>query len=261
MSQVLVIAGLDPSGGAGLLMDVKVLTLQGIRASAIPSALTFQSYSRFEDWVPIDSASFERMLKLLFEDLKIEGVKLGMLATPELIEITAFYLERYRPQLRWIVADPVLKATLQKPLFRGEAFGETLKKRLFPLVDVLTPNLAEAEALTGLQLKGPEDLKEALKILQSSGIRFPVITGLKRKDRILSFFPGEEGKLGFFSVRALPAEFHGTGCALSSAHLAYLIKGHPERPALRKSLAWLWKRLRKSLELEEEASSKLASFL
>jgi hydroxymethylpyrimidine/phosphomethylpyrimidine kinase len=261
MSQVLVIAGLDPSGGAGLLMDIKVLTLQGIRASAIPSALTFQSYSRFEDWVPVDSDSFERMLKLLFEDLKIEGVKLGMLATPEIVEITALYLERYRPQIRWIVADPVLKATLKKPLFRGEAFGETLKKRLFPLVDVLTPNLAEAEALTGVKVRDLEDIKEALYILQGFGIRFPVITGLKRKDRILSVFPGEKGGLRFLSVRALPAEFHGTGCALSSALLAYLIKGHPERSALRKSLNWLWKRLKKGLKPEEEGSSRLSSFL
>ncbi len=261
MSQVLVIAGYDPSGGAGLLMDVKVLTLHGIRASAVPSALTFQSYSRFEDWVPVDSGAFERLLKLIFEDLKVEGVKLGMLATSEIVEKTAFYLERYRPQIRWIVADPVLKATLKGPLFKGEAYVETLKKRLFPLVDVLTPNLTEAEDLTGVKVRDLEDIKEALYILQGFGIRFPVITGLKREERILSFFPGKKEELRCFSVRALPAEFHGTGCALSSALLAYLIKGHPEGPALRKSLNWLWRRLRKSLKPEEEVSSRLASFL
>lgn len=257
MSQVLVIAGFDPSGGAGLLMDVKVLTLHGIRASAVPSALTFQSYSRFEDWMPLDSLAFERFLKIIFEDLSIKGIKLGMLATPEIVEKTAFYIERYRTQIKWVVADPVLKATLKKALFKGEIYKEVLKGRLFPLVDVLMPNVFEAEELTNIKIKDLKDLKKSLQVLQDGGVKVPIITGLKKGDRIYSFFLNQGEEVGSFSVKALPAEFHGTGCALSTALLAYLMKGYVVDKALQRSLNWLWKRLSRNLGFQKKNHLKL----
>ncbi|BAU23812.1 phosphomethylpyrimidine kinase [Caldimicrobium thiodismutans] len=265
MSQVLVIAGFDPSGGAGLLMDVKVLTLQGMQVSAVPSALTFQSYSRFEDWIPLNSLTFERFLKIIFEDLRVEGIKLGMLATPEIVEKTAFYIERYKVQIKWVVADPVLKATLNKALFQGKDYLEVLKGRLFPLVDVLTPNVPEAEKLTGIKIRDHAEARRALKVLQDSGIRFPVLTGFKGENRIYILFLNEKGRVKGFSVKSLPAEFHGTGCALSSAILAYLMKGYPLDLALKKGLTWLWKRLKRSfnrkLELQGSGNLQLLPFL
>ncbi|MFN4132588.1 MAG: hydroxymethylpyrimidine/phosphomethylpyrimidine kinase [Caldimicrobium sp.] len=224
MKRVLVIAGYDPSGGAGLLMDIKMLTLLGIKTASIPTALTFQNSQVFEDWIPMNRKDFEKMLKLTFEDMPISGVKIGMLAQADLVSLTSFYLKRYRGQLEWIVYDPVLRATLEKELYRGPLFLEVVEKELFPLVDFLTPNLREAEIITGLSLKTLEDFKEAAKKLYSQGVKHILIKGERNKGRIFSYYFYEGSLKKTFSVKELPFEFHGTGCAFSSLLLGYLLK-------------------------------------
>ncbi len=259
MSFALIIAGFDPSGGAGLLMDIKVLTLLKLKALAVPTSLTFQTFNRFENWHPLPVKDLDRMLKILFEDHKIRGIKIGMLGTLTLAEKVTFYLKKYRETLNWVVLDPVLKATLNKNLWEGTSYLQFLKENLFPYIDVLTPNLYEAEKLTEKRLKTPKDLKEALKDLKSLGIKYPLITGIKRKDRILTYFLRKDRHLSSFSVKSLPYEFHGTGCAFSSALLGYLLKTQNFEEALKKSLSWLYQKLKKREPLDK--SFKLLPFL
>jgi len=249
MERVLVVAGFDPSGGAGLLMDTKILTLLGFKVASLPTALTFQNSRRFEGWKAVKSSFFEKMLSITLEDRGIRGVKIGMLASPENLEVLSQYLERYRKEIVWIVLDPVLKATLKKRLYQGKEFIEVLKQRLMPLLDVITPNVDEAFWLTGIEIRKREDLKEALKALRDLGVRFPVITGFREGEKRVSFFLEEE-RLRWVAKRELPFEFHGTGCALASALLAYLLKGYPFPEALKRGIGFVYKRLLKAVKEE-----------
>lgn len=236
-ARVLVLAGFDPSGGAGLLLDTKMLTLLGHQVASIPTALTFQNTRIFESWVPLERDVFEKMLKLTFEDLPIEGVKIGMLGTPEIAGVVAHYLKKYRSQIKWIVLDPVLKATLKRELFQGEDFIRLLRVELLPLVDIITPNLTEAELLTGKRLLNFErDAQLICQELKSFGVKYPIITGFRKKGRILNFLLDEGNRGKFFSVRELPYEFHGTGCALSSLLLGYLLMNYSPSKAIRMAM-------------------------
>lgn len=255
--RVLVIAGFDPSGGAGLLMDVKVLTLFGFRASSVPTALTFQSSKVFEDWVPVDLEAFERMLRVTLEDEVPMGVKIGMLAFPEIIEITARYLKNYRSGFKWVVLDPVFKASLKKPLFKGEKFIDILKRELFPLVDVVTPNVREAEKLTGIKIDSENKVKDALYFFKELGITFPVITGFDEGEKRVCLFLDGKGRMKRVSVKRLSGRFHGTGCAFSSALLSYLLEGFGEEEAVRKASLWVYRRLKKALERPSEEGLKI----
>jgi len=255
--RVLVVAGFDPSGGAGLLMDTKVLTLLGFRVCAIPTALTFQNSKVFESWVPIEEKAFEKMLKLTLEDEIPEGVKIGMLATPKLIKILAKSLKEYRPKLKWVVLDPVLKASLRKDLFKGKDFVDVLKKELLPIVDVLTPNLEEAEALTDVKITSLMEIKETLGTFKAWKINYPLITGVDEADKKVTFYLDEDGKVRRVSVKKLPFEFHGTGCAFSSALLAFLLKEKNLNLAVKKALFWVYRRLLKvKKEFSEEVFTK-----
>ncbi|MCS7150471.1 MAG: hydroxymethylpyrimidine/phosphomethylpyrimidine kinase [Caldimicrobium sp.] len=255
MKRVLVIGGFDPSGGAGLLMDVKMLTLSGLACASVPTALTFQSTKTFESWKPIESKDFERMLKLTLSDLPPVGVKIGMLATPEIVSLTAKYLNRYREKIKWIVCDPVLRATLGKNLFSGETFLEAFIRDLLPLIDYLTPNISEAKALTGLEMKDISDMKKAGHKLQAYGVKHVTITGFKRKGLILNYYSGEGERI--FTIKELPYEFHGTGCALSSLILAFLLLGFCPKEALSKAMRRLSLYLKKALTLEPSGPLRL----
>ncbi len=253
-TRVLVVAGFDPSGGAGLLLDTKMLTLLGHCVASVPTTLTLQNTKTFEDWEPLKTRLFERMLKLTLEDTPVEGVKIGMLGTQEILEITGHYLRKYRSQIRWIVLDPVLKATLHKDLFQGENFLNILKSELLPLVDVITPNIFEAETLSKRPITTTEDLREVAQYLSSFGVKIPLITGYRKGGRIYNYLM-IDGKIRGFSVRELPLEFHGTGCALSSLLLGYLLLTNTPVKALRLAM----RKLRKILKLR--ASNPLSSEL
>ena len=259
--RALVIAGFDPSGGAGLLMDVKVLTLLGFRACAIPSSLTFQSSKVFEDWVPLERHAFERMLWLTLEDEVPVGVKIGMLGTPEFVEITASILKKYRKEISFIVLDPVLKATLKKSLFAGKDFLERLKRELFPLADIITPNVKEAEILTGLKIDIESDIEKALFILKELGVLFPVITGVEKGKKRVTYFLNKDEKIKKIGVKSLPYEFHGTGCAFSSALLAYFLKGYEFDIAVKKATFWVYRRLLSAEKDADRNSEGLLIFL
>lgn len=248
MKRVLVIGGFDPSGGAGLLMDVKMLTLFGLACASVPTALTFQSTKIFEAWKPLESKDFERMLKLTLLDLPPVGVKIGMLATPEIVSISARYLKKYRTFINWVVYDPVLRATLGAELSWGGDFLEVLKRELLPLVDFLTPNQQEASILTNREITSSRDLKHICTTLRSYGVRHVAITGLRKKGRIYNYYLGEEERL--YSTKELPYEFHGTGCALSSLLLAYLLRDYPPPEAIFKAMRRLSYYLRKAPPLQ-----------
>lgn len=253
MERVLVIAGFDPSGGAGVLMDVKMFALLGIKAASVPTALTVQSSKIFHSWVSLEKALFEKMLKCTLEDLPISGVKIGMLGVSELVNVIAFYLKKYRGQLKWVVYDPVLRATLKKDLFEGSSFLENVKRELLPVVDYITPNCREAEVFAERAIEKAEDWEEVAKSFYSFGVKRVIIKGVREKGRVYTYYFEEGRKKIIYSVPEIPLEFHGTGCAFSSLFLGYLIKGWEAKVALKKAINRLYPLLKRaSLEANKE---------
>ena len=143
---VLTIAGIDPSGGAGLIADVKAISALGVYAAGVPTALTAQNTLGVQGVLPIPAAFVKEELDSVFSDLTIDAVKVGMLNDGEVIAVVAAALRRYAP--KWIVVDPVMVAKSGDRLLRRDAL-EALKHELLPLASVITPNLPEAADLLG----------------------------------------------------------------------------------------------------------------
>ncbi len=253
------IAGFDPTGGAGVLNDVKVLNLLGIKSAGIPTTLTLQNTSVFKGWEPVNPDYLKSSLELIFSDLPVKGIKIGMIGTSENAEIIGYFLKKYRNKISWIVLDPVLQASLNYPLFSSkEEYLNILKTKIFPYVDVITPNVFEASVLTEKIPKKKKDLLELCKILISFGIKVIIITGWESELFTWDFFC-EKDKAFFFKKKKLKGNFHGTGCAFSSAILGFLLKGFSCKEAFKKAKNWLYLYLKKSTK--EKIGGNLWLFL
>lgn len=252
------IAGFDPSGGAGILLDLKVFSLFNIKGGGAITALTFQNTSTFLGWEPVETTYFQKTLELLFSDLPIKGVKIGMIPTPEILEITVFYLKKYRNLLSYIIYDPVLKATLGYPLVSSSQIVSLLRKNFLPLIDVVTPNVEEASSLAEREISSIRDVKLVAKDLLQLGCKTVIITGYKVGKKIYDFLYDRVYHLSF-SKRKLNTEFHGTGCAFSSAFLCLLLKGFSKTFAFKKVENWLYLYLKKAQKFP--IGGKLCLFL
>lgn len=255
---VLSIAGFDPTGGAGVLLDIKVFSLFGLKASGIPTTLTLQNTSVFQGWEAVKGEYLEKALELIFLDLPIKGIKIGMIGTSENAEIIGNFLKRGRKKIAWVVLDPVLKATLNYNLFSSSEFIKTLKTKVLPYVDVITPNIYEAEILSEKKVKKREDLLEIAKEILKLGTKAVIITGWETSFFIWDFLFSYDKKF-FLKKKKLIGGFHGTGCAFSSALLAYLVQGFKTEEAFKKAKNWLYFKLKKAEK--EKIGGKLWLFL
>ena len=229
---VLTIAGFDPSSGAGVTADLQTLAAHGCFGVACITALTVQSTSGVRSVHPVDGRIVARTLAELAADLPVAAVKIGMLGSADVIDAVAAFLRRQRP--KHVVLDPILKSSSGARLLPRTAV-EKLRRELLPLCSVVTPNVDEATALTGLDAGGPER-DRALRRLHDLGVPVIVLTGTKPAKQgsrkligdIVSVAAGRgrEPKVAeivgpWIKSRAT----HGTGCAHSSAMAANLAKG------------------------------------
>lgn len=219
----LTIAGLDPSGGAGIIADIKTFSAFGCFAAAAVASLTFQNTTGVFGAVHQSAETLRGQVEAVARDLQVSAVKTGMLPTREIIEETARLVEEYG--LQNFVVDPVVRSTSGFDLIDEEALRALIEK-LFPLSDVITPNIPEAERISRMTIKTPEDVEKAARLMQSMGARNVLIKGghleaLQAKDFL---FAGE-------NLTTFEAEFirttatHGTGCTLAAAITANLALG------------------------------------
>lgn len=255
---VLSLAGFDPTGGAGILIDVKVFSLLKLKGGGIPTTLTLQNTSFFQGWEPIKTSYLKNALQIVFSDLPVKGIKIGMIGTSENAEIIGFYLKKYRKNLKWVVLDPVIKASLNYPLFSSQDFLTILKDKVLPYVDVITPNVFEASFLTETNFKKRKDLLNASKILTKFGPKFVIIKGWETNSFVFDLFFSFQEIL-FLKKKKIFSQFHGTGCALSSALLCFLIKNFTPQEAFKKAKNWLYLYLQK--KEQERVGGKLCLFL
>jgi hydroxymethylpyrimidine/phosphomethylpyrimidine kinase len=232
MKNVLSIAGSDPSGGAGIQVDLKTFQTLGVYGMAVPAALTAQSSRGVSGVYPVPSNVFARQLDALLTDIKPDAVKTGMLLTRGNVEAVASVAQKFK--VKNLIVDPVLRSTSGRTLLRTDAIA-SLKKRLFPLALLVTPNLMEAEALSGQSISRESDMDFAAGKILDMGPSYVLIKGGH------SASGGAEDTLYggrtvlTFSTSRRKGEFHGTGCALSSAIAVFIARGYAVEKAVEKA--------------------------
>jgi len=246
---VLTIAGFDPSSGAGITADVKTISAHGCYGVACITALTVQSTSGVRRVEPVDPVLVGETLEELDADLEIAAVHIGMLGSGKIVKAIADFLQpsgrsgprtaNGKARLPNIVLDPILKSSSGAQLL-DPAGTRLLVERLIPLADVITPNVDEASALTGIKVRDMEEMKAAAAKLHAMGASSVVITGghLEKAIDLLSFRTkrGIEQEI-FKAERQRSNSTHGTGCAFATAmacHLA-LDRGLAEATLLSKT--------------------------
>lgn len=231
MLTVISIAGFDPSGGAGALADIKTFAALGCFGTAAVSSLTFQNTVAVYGAAHQTADVLRRQIEPVINDFKIAAVKTGMLPTRETIEVTAEIIEKHA--LPNVVVDPVIRSTSGYDLIDEEAM-RFLIERLLPLADVITPNMAEAERLTGLEVKDLDGMKRAAARIHelSAGrnaekrARHAVLVkgGHLETEATDALFDGNDFHI-FRAPKIATRNTHGTGCTLSSAIAALLARG------------------------------------
>ena len=222
MKTALTIAGSDSCGGAGIQADIKTMTVNGVYAMSAVTALTAQNTTGVTSIMEATPEFLGDQLDAIFTDIFPDAVKIGMVSSKELIRVIAEKLKQYGAEQ--IVLDPVMVATSGAKLISDDAV-EALKSELIPLASVITPNIPEAEVLSGMKITSPEAMEAAAeKIHREFGCAVLMKGGHQQNDAI-DYLYGDEGGTWFYGKRIDNPNTHGTGCTLSSAIAANLAKG------------------------------------
>ena len=216
------IAGSDCSGGAGIQADLKAFSANEVYGASVITSVVAENTSRVISVFNVPVREIELQIDAVFEDIEIDAVKLGMLPTAEIIEAAAGRLRRYKPA--HIVCDPVMVAT------SGDALSESgidraFIEHIFPLAELITPNIPEAEALSGVEIKSLDDMRRAAYVLREKGAKNILIKGGHLTADAADILLGKKGERVFTSKRVNSPNTHGTGCTLSSATAANLALG------------------------------------
>jgi len=214
-SKILIVAGSDSSGGAGIQADIKTVTSLGSYALTAITAVTIQNTTGVKSVISINSNDIKKQIIYSAKDIKPDAIKIGMLNSKSAIEKVLESLKKLK--IKKIILDPVMVAKGGAKLIDDSAI-KILKMKLIKEVDLVTPNIPEAEVLTGLKIKNKEDMIIAANKLIKLGVKNVLIKGghLKTKNVEDIFVNSSELKI-FKSTRYKTKNTHGTGCTLSSA--------------------------------------------
>ena len=236
MRTALTIAGSDSSGGAGIQADLKTMTVNGVYGMSVVTALTAQNTTGVRSVMAVTPEFLEEQMDCVFTDIRPDAVKIGMLPSAALMRAVAGKLREYGAER--IVLDPVMVATSGSRLMEEDAV-QVMKEELFPLADVITPNLPEAEVLAGRKIRTEQEMEEAAEkigrscrtaVLLKGGHQRNDANDLLYRDGTLRWFRGE---------RISNPNTHGTGCTLSSAIAANLAKGYSLEESVERAKKYL----------------------
>jgi len=232
----LTIAGSDSCGGAGIQADIKTMTVNGVYAMSAVTALTAQNTTGVTDIMEATPKFLAEELDAVFTDIFPDAVKIGMVSSSALIDVIADKLAEYKAAN--IVLDPVMVATSGARLISEDAVS-TLCRRLLPVATAITPNIPEAEILSGMKISSPDDMTAAAKsIFETYGCSVLCKGGHNTSDANDVLFD-QKGAMWFMGRRIDNPNTHGTGCTLSSAIAANLAKGCGLEESIRKAKAYL----------------------
>jgi len=211
----LIIAGSDSSGGAGIQADIKTITSLGSYAMTAVTAITVQNTKGVKSVIPISANVIKDQVIYTAEDIKPDAIKIGMLHSSEVVKKVIESLKIIK--VKKIILDPVMVAKGGAKLIDSKAI-QILKKELIKKASIITPNIPEAEILTGIKIKNKEDMKIAANKLINLGAKNVLIKGGHLKSKIVTDIYLNKSEIKFFeSLRYKTKNTHGTGCTLSSA--------------------------------------------
>ncbi len=242
----LTIAGSDSSGGAGIQADIKTMITNGVYAMSAITALTAQNTTGVRSVMEVPPEFLGDQLDAVFEDIYPEAVKIGMVSSKELIQVIGEKLRFY--QAKNVVVDPVMVASSGSSLMKNNG-AEMMIKELFPLASLITPNIPEAESLSGCEIKNKQDMEAAAEKLSDLGAEAVLLKGghsISDADDLLCV---EGQKIWIRGRRIHNPNTHGTGCTLSSAIASNLAKGMEMEEAVRKAKEYISKALEAGLDL------------
>lgn len=230
MDIVMTIAGSDSGGGAGIQADLKTFQELGVFGTSAITALTAQNTLGVEGVLPSTAKFVTQQIEVVFDDMPIKAVKTGMLFSIEIIEAVAKTLENKDIQL---VVDPVMIAKGGASLLQEDAV-KALNTKLLPLATVLTPNIPEAEVITGITIRNEADIDQAAKQLLELGVQCVVMKGghLKGHHAIDTIYFQDGSHFSIYAERIQTTQTHGTGCTFSAAITAFLGQGMDLREAI-----------------------------
>ncbi len=246
MKTALTVAGSDCSGGAGIQADIKTMTMNGVYAMSAITALTAQNTTGVSGISEVTSDFLKEQLDMVFTDIYPDAVKIGMVSNSELIKTIAERLVFYKAKN--IVVDPVMVATSGADLMQNEAVS-TMKELLLPIATVVTPNIPEAEVLSGMKIENEQDMVNAAvyinktygsAVLLKGGHNINDANDLLCKDGEIRWFYGK---------RINNPNTHGTGCTLSSAIAANLAKGYDLEASVQNAKDYISEALADMLDL------------
>ena len=252
MKKVLTIAGSDCSGGAGIQADLKTFAAHGTYGMSVIVSVVAENTSRVIDLQNVSPGMIHKQMEAVFEDIPPDAVKIGMLSAPECMRAVAEALSEYNPPN--VVLDPVMYAKNGAPLMDPAAV-DTLIKEVLPLARVLTPNIPEAEEITGRRIETPADMALAAEALCGMGCQAAVVKGGHRTGAALDVLweksPVSDGHhMHSFESQRLPTKnTHGTGCTFSSAIAARLARGLPLVEAVRQAKEYVTAAIAHSLNI------------
>ncbi|MGL4606484.1 MAG: bifunctional hydroxymethylpyrimidine kinase/phosphomethylpyrimidine kinase [Eubacteriaceae bacterium] len=246
MKKILTIAGSDPSGGAGIQADLKTILAQKMYGMSVITALTAQNTMGVYDVLEITPAFVGKQLDCVFQDILPDAVKIGMVSNPEIIEVIREKLGEYKVEK--LVIDPVMVATSGGKLIQNPGI-QALVDSLFPLGTLVTPNIPEAECLSGVRIETQEEMEEAAKIISKMTPGGVLIKGGhfgENVDDLLYY----QGKTRWFRGKKINnPNSHGTGCTLSSAIACFLGRGETLEKSIEKGKAYITAVLEDGLNL------------
>ena len=246
METALSIAGSDSSGGAGIQADIKTMTMNGVYAMTAITALTAQNTTGVRAIQEVSPVFLKAQIDAVFEDIFPDAVKIGMVASSDLIKVIAERLRFYEPGN--IVVDPVMVATSGSSLMKTDAV-KTLCQELLPLAMVVTPNIPEAQILAEQEITDENDMLAAAKAI---GDRYGCAVLLKGGHSVSDandLLYVDDEFLWFYGKRIHNPNTHGTGCTLSSAIAANLAKGYGLEAAVERAKAYISGALAAMLDL------------
>ena len=247
MKTALTIAGSDSSGGAGIQADIKTMTLNGVFAMSAITALTAQNTTGVTDIMEATPEFLAEEIDAVFTDIYPDAVKIGMVSSAGLIELIAAKLREYGA--KHIVVDPVMVATSGAKLLRDDAI-DTLKRALLPLAEVVTPNIPEAEILSGMSISGAADMEAAAKKISAEYGCAVLCKGGHDTNDANDLLCHPDGTTRWFKGRRIAnPNTHGTGCTLSSAIAANLAKGFSLEDSVERAKTYLSGALAAMLDL------------
>ncbi len=242
---ILSIAGSDPSSGAGIQSDIKTFSLLGAYGFTVITSITSQNTSKFSKVEPVSSMMIKSQIESIISDFSISAIKIGMVFNSPAIKTIYCKLKNLDCP---IILDPVLKSTTGGELIEKNAIIN-YKKLLIPLAYVITPNVFEAEKLSGMKIKTKKDLKKSAQKIKKIGAKNVVITGNLFDKGKISDYVLEDSRHYFLTGKKLPIVNHGSGCNFSSALTVAIAKGNNFSNAVKFAKEYAYNSIKNSIQI------------